>query len=397
MAQVAGGIIRLTCGGIGTGKSYKNVKDAEEIKSKNIYKKIYSNIRSHAKLSNGTIEEMPEDWRKCDDYSLIIFDEVQFHEKFSKHYSNRRDGEIVDLSMIRHRHIDIWLISPSPALVNADVKKLVNQYYWLEAQSKDVTKWWLFSKEYATVTKTIKNQALDESTYKIEEKYYNLYESTEDGTASGRSVIRNMRFVGFVVGMIFVLLIIVGLGTYLAKSSQKGTQALSEKEQASANTSQKKPEQAYSKITVENQDFECRKAENVDNEICKKWFDELSKNGKSLNSMNPDGSSYQTVDYNPADPFAVNKIEYQYQVKQVPVFSGCVKFDGRYYGYTQQATRLEISQEDCKRVMSGDRPFNPFSERSPVSNIAQNSVSTDQQLTREQFAKYHQAKEEGLI
>ena len=45
--------IRLTTGGIGTGKSYKNVKDAyEELQKgdKCKYKQFYSNIRALAEL-----------------------------------------------------------------------------------------------------------------------------------------------------------------------------------------------------------------------------------------------------------------------------------------------------------------------------------------------------------
>ena len=65
MASKAGGIIRLTCGGIGTGKSYLNVKNVEEIKKQNKYKKIYSNIRSHSDLADG-VSLLPEDWRECE-------------------------------------------------------------------------------------------------------------------------------------------------------------------------------------------------------------------------------------------------------------------------------------------------------------------------------------------
>ena len=77
-----GGTLRLTCGAFGSGKTYITVKHAEEAKKSGIYRKIYSNIRGHAELCEG-ITPLPDDWRECEPYSLIIIDEVQSYEKFS--------------------------------------------------------------------------------------------------------------------------------------------------------------------------------------------------------------------------------------------------------------------------------------------------------------------------
>lgn len=206
--------IRLTTGGIGTGKSYLNVKNAYEMLQKGKYKHIYSNIRAHAELCPG-IEVLPDDWRECEQYSLIIIDECQAHEKFSKHFSSRRDSEIVDLTMIRHLHLDMWLISPNPTLVNKDVRDLVNHHIALEAVGKKTTKAYCFEKPQLNLSKQVKLRAFDEFTYTIEDKYCEMYMSTEDGAPSNRTYHTNMKLIGFIVGVCLTLCVIAALIMYL--------------------------------------------------------------------------------------------------------------------------------------------------------------------------------------
>lgn len=52
MSKQVGGIFRLTSGSIGAGKSYINVKNADDEHKKGRYKNIYSNIRAHAELTD---------------------------------------------------------------------------------------------------------------------------------------------------------------------------------------------------------------------------------------------------------------------------------------------------------------------------------------------------------
>jgi zona occludens toxin len=374
MASKAGGIIRLTCGGIGTGKSYLNVKNVEEIKKQNKYKKIYSNIRSHSDLAEG-VSLLPDDWRECEYDSLIVIDEIQMHEKFSKHFSSRRDSEIADLSMIRHKRIDIWMISPNPALVNSDVRNLVNQYVWLEIMSEKVTKGWCFTKVYNTVNKTLKNTAYDEFTYTIEEKYYTLYESTADGEASGRNSVINYKLIGFIVGMVFVVLLAAALYFMLVKSTKTKVDTMSTK-------ADNQQQQAYDvnplhstkpslTIPPDKVDFECRKAENLNVPQCIEWFNNLTKSGGSA-------SNVTLVTYNPNKPYDLEDVDKKitYEVVNKPKFSGCAKYDGHYYAYTEQGTLLDVSAVDCQNLLNkaSSRPYDYFANRKSEVH-ADNGVS----------------------
>ncbi|MHA3117492.1 hypothetical protein E0H86_15730 [Acinetobacter sp. ANC 4635] len=390
MSQSVGGQFRLTCGTIGAGKSYLNVKLAHEQYKLGRYKHIYSNIRAHAELGEG-ITPLPDDWRDCEEYSLIIIDEVQMHDKFSKHFSSRRDSEIAQLTMIRHKHCDIWLISPDPAQVNSDVRNLVNQYYFLETAGKKTTKCYCFDRVKNNVTKSIKNQAYEEFTYSIEEKYYSMYKSTEDGTASGRTYNINMKLIGFVVGITIVILIISLLIFYLFKSNKAKVNHLKELEtkqqvQSKANQSG----QSGSMVTgvtniVDDPSITCRKAENLNKPECVKWFDSLSKTGASVPSMSM--ASTGQVSYDPAKPYDNKDAEnsLKYQVVNQPKFSGCMKkSDGSYRAYTEQGTYLKVSQSDCHRLMkdAGDRPYDYYSARNTNSSMSNSLVvSSDSKST----------------
>lgn len=353
--STAGGVFRLVCGQIGAGKSYLLVKLVEEeAKKSDKYHHIYSNIRGHSELAQG-IEEIPEDWRDCETDSLLIIDEVQMHEKFSKHFSNRRDSEIAQLTMIRHKRIDIWLISPSPTLVNKDVRDLVTQYYYIEPTGKYTSKCFCFTKVQINVTKSIKASAYDEFHYKIEEKYWSLYKSTEDGKASGRNFNLNIKLIGFIVGITVVVLIILGMIYFLTSTTQKDVNKMIKTD--TSQKQQQKNEPMNTQILPKLSDEDCRKGINVDKPECIAYFNKLTETRASVG-----------VEYDPTKPFeSAESIQKNitYEITSKPVLSGCMTDRaGKLRGYSQQGTFIDVSEDDCKRIMSGDRPFNYFAQQS---------------------------------
>jgi hypothetical protein len=111
--------------------------------------------------------------------------------------------------------------------------------------------------------------------------------------------------------------------------------------------------------TMQNLDIECRKGVNVEKPECVKWFDQITKSGASVS---PGESRQTTVSYNPSEPFDSDiQKQVSYEVTAKPVFSGCTKFGSKYQAYTQQGTKLDVSQADCERLIKqNDRPFNYF-------------------------------------
>lgn len=387
--------IRLTTGGIGTGKSYKNVKDAYEqlqLGEKSVYKRIYSNIRAHSELCPGILL-LPDDWRECEPHSLIIIDECQKHEKFSKHFSNRRDSEIVDLTMIRHNLCDMWLISPNPTLVNKDVRDLVNTHICLEANGEKTAKAYCFDKVQLNLTKSTKQRAFDEFTYKIEDKYCQMYKSTESGEPSRRKYNVNIKLISFLIGLAFIIIVACVLVYWLLKKTGTKVEELKQSEnktQVDDKTKNQYPVDPVSNALNKNtatdskervSDDECRKAVNVDRPECVEYFDKLTKNKLSVGT--------QSVSYDPSKPYETESIQesISYQVTAKPVFSGCMKTKHGYQAYTQQGTKLNVSANDCRNLLeNGDRPFNYFASESKsnssISNVSNNLPNQSNEVAK---------------
>lgn len=360
MSKQVGGIFRLTSGSIGAGKSYINVKNADDEHKKGRYKNIYSNIRAHAELTD-YVTPLPDDWRDCEEYSLIIIDEVQFNEKFSRHFSSRRDQEVVDVTMIRHRHCDLWLITPNTKLLNPDIRVLVNEHWVLEINGSKTAKAYKFHEAQTSMTKSSKQKAFDEETFEIKEPYQSMYKSTEDGEASGRAHHFNVKLWGFILGMIIICLGIGLLAYWLINKSSADVKKLDQVEKQAMQNLQ--PKSKLDEVTITNIDQECRKGINVEKPECVEYFNNLTKNNASV------GISKSDFEYDPSKPFEQDSIQQsvRYEVTAKPVFSGCVKKNGRYYGYTQQGTLLDVSQNDCRNLIeNNDRPFNYFAEKQDV-------------------------------
>lgn len=383
--------IRLTTGGIGAGKTYLNVKLADEAHKKGQYTKIYSNIRAHSELTD-YVYDLPDDWRECENGSLVIIDELQFNEKFSKHFSQRRDKEVVDITMIRHDGIDMWLITQSTKFMNSDIRELVNEHFYIEVTGKKTSKCYCFAQAQTSISKAVKKQAHDEFSYTLEQKYFDMYKSTKDGVKPTRTHHINMKLIGFVVGALFTLALIFGLLTYLGKSNKKNIDEMTKTNDVTqpANTKsiadQLKEQSALAGLTPEQY------ADLMNPE--KRNAEMQAKNDVRLETI--------AIKYNPNRPYDVDTSNIQYQATSKPVFSGCIKKGKKYVAYTQQGTILhDVDPSDCKRLIEdGDRPFNYFHQpviQQQVVQQAPQTVPATQQIDAEFIAKYHLAKAQGLI
>ena len=120
----------------------------------------------------------------------------------------------------------------------------------------------------------------------------------------------------------------------------------------------------------------CRQAANLDKPECIKWFDDLSKNRSSVNS---NGLVTQTVSYNSNKPY---EFEYQPQVQPTdfPRMSGVMKLSsGKLIAVDQQGNYMQnISQEDCRKWLSGYRPFNYFAQQKQSTEGVSTTDSVNQ-------------------
>ena len=288
------------------------------------------------------------------DFKKLIFDDINKRKKLML---IKKKEQILDIgrSLTLHGHFgfDIYLITQdimrlNPATIAASSKhlKLRRLFGWPM----------MFIYEYSEVQKyftgTTRNNAISIKLFFYKPYLYKYYISSEDHNVPK----------SYPTMIILMLLAIVGLfGWGFSKLKAANSFGLfSEKEEAksenepaknnNSNTS-KQPDSANKTV-----DPDCEDIRNNHLEKCiaynKQKIDELNKSVREANSY--------YVSYDPSKPYDT-KVSSEYEATAKPVFAGCVKYNGKYYAYTQQGTKLEASPSVCRRLIDeGDRPFNYF-------------------------------------
>lgn len=359
--------IRLITGGIGTGKSLWTVEALFKEHEKTPDRGIYTDITG---IKHTGILKAPDDWREIPNNSLIVYDEVQYRDLFSRHNS-KRDKQILDLTTIRKRGIELWLITQRARFLNADVLGLVNEHVHLERVAQKVSNVYIWQEAELNITKTKKLFAFDKYRWAYPEHIFGFYESIQPDAKHNKRSYINKGAVGVIVTLIFAG--IAGC-IFIYNATKKGISATGvetkKPEKQQIVQPNQNPNAAVSSPVTADLSVECRKGANVEKPECVKWFDEISKNGSSVST----GENGQTlVVYNPSQPYddQIQK-SVSYQVTSQPVFSGCLKTGSKYQAYTQQGTKLDVSMADCKRLIeNGDRPFNYFASDQSINRFDQ--------------------------
>lgn len=410
-------MINLVVGSPGHGKTQfmiskilEIIKDNEKLEAEGKpSRQIYCDIKE---LLIPEVEPAPDDWRETPDGSIIIYDEVQYRKEYEyKGNQYSQDQMIKDLTIHRHTNKDLWLITQDPQRIEKGIHKLIDRMYYIKRPASkpkytNVFEFdkWLSNPEPAANRNAKHKKYLDFYRFHFDDKYQSLYKSATDHSSIKFKLPKQL----FVfLAIIVAILVFVGVGLMntntfnVHRFEDKDNQKEVKKETSTTGTTNVHASDPNAKPDL---NVECRKGINVEKPECVKWFDELSKNNGSITGQN---SQTTMVSYNPNKPFETKEIQesIQYQVTVKPVLSGCMKTNKGYQAYTQQGTKLDVSQDDCKKIMSGDRPFNYFAQEQQNGLSTQNYSATNNpqsstpisQIDKEQLAKMEAAKQQGLI
>ncbi|MDA3451969.1 zonular occludens toxin domain-containing protein [Acinetobacter sp. AOR43_HL] len=318
---------------------------------------IYTNIKA-CKIPY--TRPLIHDWRDAPDGSVIVIDEIQLVEPYKNKKSE--DPMIMELTIHRHRGFDFYIITQATRYLHPAVKELIGCHYHITRP------WGWTPKVYQYGSARDNPNALVNKinceakfTFKPADRIFTLYKSTTINTHKKR-IPKFIFFIGAVV------IVMVGLFFHFATKDNVIYDQVTGKPvpQPKANQASTTTQAATTTKSEFNADTECRKAANVEKPECVKWFNDISKNGSSV--VPAQQTTTNQVSYNPSKPYddQIQK-SVSYQVSAKPVFSGCVKKNGRYLAYTQQGTILhDVSSSDCKKLIDqGDRPFNYFKQEQP--------------------------------
>lgn len=349
-----------------------------------IVRQIYSDIEGHAEKTD-FILKAPADWREVPNDSIIFMDEIHKRPEYCDNDGKMSQNPmIVDLTTHGHQNKDIILMTQDPERLNKGIRKLVEKMYLVKrpiqkppfATIYEFERWLRDPWQAAASTRTVSYQ--DSYKFFYKKKWQDMYTSASAHTSIQFKIQSKFIYAIIAIAVLMSLswvLFTKSGGDKLARNAIGGITGQKPTEQ---NKTQISNDQAVSS-GLENLETECRKGVNVEKPECVRWFDQLTKNGASVST----GDNRQTtVTYNPNQPYD-NEIQKQvsYEVTAKPVFSGCMKTGSKYQAYTQQGTKLDVSQADCERLIKqNDRPFNYFASqnRSDMASTEtqRNEVST---------------------
>lgn len=161
----------------GTGKTcyvVKQLVDKWTVQEKYKDRKIYHNING---LKIDGLHKAPDDFRECENGSIIIYDEAQDIDYYS--VESKINPVCKALSKHRHRGFDIHFITQDPALLNKWVLKNVymHYYFWRPAQAKNI-EIYAFPRAIVSPTKADFKSAFDKRLWRFETYYLQYYQST---------------------------------------------------------------------------------------------------------------------------------------------------------------------------------------------------------------------------
>lgn len=406
-------MINLVVGSPGHGKTQfmiakilEMIKDNEKLTNQGKQpRQIFCDIKD---LLIPEVEPAPDDWRDAPDGSIIIYDEVQYRKEYEyKGNQYSQDQMIKDLTIHRHTNKDLWLITQDPARLEKGIHKLIDRMYYIKRPASkpkytNVFEFdkWLSNPDPASNRNAKHKKYLDFYRFNFDDKYQKLYKSATDHTSIKFKLPKQL------FTFLFIILAIIAFALFaLLNTDSFDTDRFQEKAEKDKTQETTTIKPVLSNTNEAQKDFdlnlECRKGENVDKPECIKWFDDLTKNNLSVEYMTANG--FKPIDYDVNKPYEIENISYNYQVQQSPQLTGCAIVNNKCTCFTQQATKLDVSQSDCKRYMNGDKPFNPFlptNQNQGVNNASynnqgNNSLSSQQdspQISLEEYAKYQEYK-----
>lgn len=361
-----------------TGKSLYCMSLIDQLSRKHPNRRIYTNIigmNYPGVLTINSTPEKPFDWRDLPDGSIIFFDEAHEHPAFSAQdllgtartdAEKKRKAEILDIgdSLTLHGHFgfDIYLITQNPKLLREQVRAACSVHYVMRRLwGLDVAMIYEFAEVQTYFANATRKQALSVKRFRYPKNLYKYYVSSNVHNIQKRVPLLYMAFFAIPIA-------IFALG--FSKASETGFFGLFPKDEVVQEKPIEQPEyvmldakqgQTPEQVLNEykqnfNPDIECRNAMNLDMPECISWFDQLTK---QQSSVLPDGQVFQAVVYDPNKPY---DFEYkpQIQPQDFPRMSGVMTLaNGRLMAIDQQGNYMSnVSQEDCRKWLSGYRPFN---------------------------------------
>lgn len=361
----------------------------DQLSRKHPNRRIYTNIigmNYPGVLTINSTPENPFDWRDLPDGSIIFFDEAHEHPAFSAQdllgtartdAEKKRKAQILDIgdSLTLHGHFgfDIYLITQNPKLLREQVRAACSVHYVMRRLwGLDVAMIYEFAEVQTYFANATRKQALSVKRFRYPKNLYKYYVSSNVHNIQKRVPLLYMSFFA-----IPVLIFAMGY----SKASDTGFFGLFEKDKKAQ---QEKvptdlPQAEIASYTPEQQkEIDTKRAEFM-GLTYDQYMDLQNPQPQDAKNLAANQNSIDQIvnTYNANNPF-----DYSYMqpppVTAYQVFSGCMNG----VPYDTQGTILHDAPKDlCKRVMKGDRPFNPYKQPEQAVNYEYASAKENPQIS----------------
>ena len=373
-----------------TGKSLYCMSLIDQLSRKHPNRRIYTNIigmNYPGVLTINSTPEKPFDWRDLPDGSIVFFDEAHEHPAFSAQdllgtartdAEKKRKAEILDIgdSLTLHGHFgfDIYLITQNPKLLREQVRAACSVHYVMRRLwGLDVAMIYEFAEVQTYFANATRKQALSVKRFRYPKNLYKYYVSSNVHNIQKRVPLLYMSFFA-----IPVLIFAMGY----SKASDTGFFGLFEKDkhaQQIETVPTDLPQAEIVSYTPEQQkEIDTKRAEFM-GLTYDQYMDLQNPQAQDAKNLAANQNSIDQIvnTYNANNPF-----DYSYMqappVTAYQVFSGCMNG----VPYDTQGTILHDAPKDlCKRVMKGDRPFNPYKQPEQSVNYEYASAKENTQIS----------------
>ena len=373
-----------------TGKSLYCMYLIDQLSRKHPNRRIYTNIigiNYPGVLTINSTPEKPFDWRDLPDGSIVFFDEAHEHPAFSAQdllgtartdAEKKRKAEILDIgdSLTLHGHFgfDIYLITQNPKFLREQVRAACSVHYVMRRLwGLDVAMIYEFAEVQTYFANATRKQALSVKRFRYPKNLYKYYVSSNVHNIQKRVPLLYMSFFA-----IPVLIFAMGY----SKASETGFFGLFEKDKQAQQIEKVPTDLPQAEIvsyTPEQQkEIDTKRAEFM-GLTYEQYMDLQNPQAQDAKNLAANQNSIDQIvnTYNANNPF-----DYSYMqappVTAYQVFSGCMNG----VPYDTQGTILHDAPKDlCKRVMKGDRPFNPYKQPEQAVNYEYASAKENTQIS----------------
>jgi|GEM_PF-3077984 len=289
------GLVLIT-GKKGSGKSHFATWNIKYLRDNFPEHPVYADIEG---INIDGVERSPEDWQELPDNCTVFYDEAQRLEWCDNSSSRiNSDPRIREMTMIRHRNINIVVMTQDPTFVHSALRKLVDTHYHISHPFKDgKPKVFKFAGAMSTIDDkgAYRTYAVETFTHKLDKDTSALYKSVDDGAKHDqkRKIPKRIIYMGIFVVLLILFAIPAGIWgvskayNFISGAKNQGNEMATKAEEVKKGETPVSEVTGASGFTHPQMDAEQLSKEQLE-ELYAKYLDDYTREVAEHDAIRPD-------------------------------------------------------------------------------------------------------------